>query len=165
MDNNQMLKNTKISFLLPHVGATQLSYILMNNIHKYYQQNNHLVDFIIFYENMQKPCIMPPCTIMNIAELWSHSGISIATTYNTAQTLIKVAGPTRKILYLWDLEWKRHIYPYSILSSVYCNKDIDIICRSKSHYDLFKNMFNREPLGIVEDCNLDILGDILSWKN
>lgn len=156
----------KVNILVPDLGASQLGFSIIKNINNWYRNasnnpSNNNIDFLVFYENMHRYCVPPEFAIFNIAEAWGQSGTTIATTYNTGRQLANMPGSTKKILYLWDLEWKRHNLSYDVLTSVYLNTDLDIVCRSEEHATLFKNCFNRSPIGIVDDFNLVEFGALL----
>lgn len=161
MQTNTFYHNNKvINFVVPNLGANQLAYYLIHNINTFYEQRND-IDILTFYDDMQKYCLFPRFTVLHMASLWGQEGIAIATNFELAQRLLEIPGPTRKILYLWDLEWLRGrtMRPYALYRHIINN--IDIVCRHESHAQVVKNGFNKNPIGIVNDCNIQQFLEVL----
>jgi hypothetical protein len=112
-------------------------------------------DFVVFYENLAKPWCILPFSIMNVSEAYDFRGPVVATTLIAAERLLKFPGPTRRYLYVWDLEWIRETgMTYEELSAVYNNKKIELIVRNQCYFDIVEDCWNRTPVGIVDYCDV-----------
>jgi hypothetical protein len=154
----------QINFMVNNLGNSQLSYMLIRNINNEYINNNHDIDYIVFYDVLAaRLMIKPMFSCMSSCENYGQSGYTVATSSDQAMRLLKTAGCQRRILYLWDLDWirgqQRHSYP--LFSQIYHDPSLEIICRSESHAKLLENSFNVKPIGIVEDFNLKQLKEVL----
>lgn len=147
--------------------------IIINSLN-YYQQPLYLfkslnelaikrpdIDAYVFREN---PGIFPTSTsfaIMSVKEAWSFDGPIISTDLQSTTKLINCPCPTKKYFYVWDLEW---IYnkdsQFKDFYDIYQHNDINLIARSKSHYDVIKNAW-KEPVGIMENFEHERLIEFL----
>lgn len=144
----------KLGFIVPHLGASQLSYSLLRNINQAVA-NDVSIDYNIFYEDMQKPCINPGFCVLQIHEAYEYKYPLIATSFNTANKLIRFPGTTKKFFYVWDLEWLRpKSIDYNQLAEVYQNSELQLICRSNSHKKAVEDAWNVPVNHIVEQINL-----------
>ena len=150
----------KYGIILDNVGINQTAYLAIKNINKLLEEGS-LDDYAIFYENIASPCIRPLCGIFNFAEVYGYDGILIATTISQADTILKAGFAKRSILYIQDLEWLRpNSQPYLFNLHVLRNSELELFCRSESHYKIIQNYCNRTPT-ILNNFNLDyICGDI-----
>ena len=146
----------KLSIFVDNIGASQLSYTLITLFNKFLEHED--LDIMLFYVDIHKHCMTPNFSVMEIIEAWDQKGAGIATSFSTVEKLLLCPRINPKILYLWDLDFLR-FFPkiYSVARNILCNKDIEIICRSKSHAKLIENNFNRKVKYVVDNFNLDCL--------
>jgi hypothetical protein len=103
---------------------------------------------------------------MQMAEAWGMEGISIATCLSTANSLINFPVASRKLFYMYDLEWLRgNQRSYDALYNIYQNKDFDFIARSETHAKLIENCLNRKPIGIIPQLDIMSIKQCLAKKN
>lgn len=143
----------KIGIILPDIGNNQKALYTIIQVNKL--QKEH--DFVIFFENLSPTRISINCSIMNINELWDfNNGILISTTLNNTDYLIKSCNvSTKKLFYIWDLEWllpNKRNYIENI--KTYNSSEIDLICRSLSHSIAIENYCNRKPNHVIPNFNL-----------
>lgn len=152
----------KVSFMVHSLDPSQLTYTLVRNINNEYSANNHATDYMIFYNLLSRYSMKPKCAIMSMAEVYGQEGMVIATTAELGLKLTKIAGPTQRLLYLWDLDWIRgKNRNYELYAHVYQHPSLKLICRSQAHATLLKNAFNVSPIGIVPDFNLSLLKEVV----
>lgn len=153
----------KIGFMVDNLGQAQLSYMLIKNINMEYEQNNHEIDYIVFYNTLQRPIIKPKFCCLSMSEVYGQEECIISCSSDLALKLSCIGGPSRRILYLWDLDWVRgqNRHHYELYTKIYRDSGLEIICRSESHAKLLENSFNISPIGIVEDFNLIQLKEVL----
>lgn len=139
----------KLAFAIPNLGPSQLSYYLARNANSYMPNKP---DVTIFYEQQTQPAFNYSAVLLPIIEAYNYSGTLVATSLNTAQKLISFPGPTRKLFYVWDLEWLRIKQKnFSELQSIYRNNQLEIFSRSQSHKLAIEECWNVKVKAIVED--------------
>ena len=160
----------KTGFLVDNLGASQLSYYLGRNVNSYLEENPNS-DIVCYYDSFERNCVNNNFATVNIIEAWGQKGAMIATSENTASKLANFIGTRNKFFYIWDVVYClrrydgiRYLRPFD-LDSVYSNKDLKLICRSKSHAEIIENNFNREVKYIVDNLNMhqimEVIGDEL----
>lgn len=142
-----MKTRPKIGIAFSDLGSSQSIFYLIMEAAKRHEE----MDFILFFENQNKPPLRLPCASMPIYEMWSFKGPVIATNLSTAYKLIQAASPTQKFLYCWDLEWMRLAQKnYNELSAIYRNPDIELISRTNDHKIIIENAWNK-PVNFVHE--------------
>lgn len=150
----------KFGFVLSHLAPAQLPYKLIKSANEFLEKKDSC-DIIIFYQNLSPLVVNPNFAIMNLSEAYNYDGRLVATEVNNAARILDYVGTRKKYFYVWDLEWtKMGNKVYEQLSSVYNNPRINLIARSKQHYDIIKLAW-REPVGIVDDCNFEKMTDLI----
>ena len=160
----------KTGFLVDNLGASQLSYYLGRNVNSYLEENPNS-DIVCYYDSFERNCVNNNFATVNIIEAWGQKGAMIATSENTASKLANFIGTRNKFFYIWDIVYclRRHdglkYLRVFDLDNVYANKDLKLICRSKSHAEIIENNFNREVKYIVDNLNMhqimEVIGDEL----
>lgn len=147
----------KLGILLDNLGPNQLAFNVIKNGNEVKD-----FDFIAFYENFLRPCIPPNFAIMQSFEAWSYDGALVATNLSTAGKLISYPICKHKYFYVWDLEWirlkEKH---YGGLQPIYNHPKLKVIARSQSHKDIIENCWNVKVAGIVDDCNISKIQEII----
>ena len=108
---------------------------------------------IVFFSEYAKTSTVPLFARMPIEEVYCFSNPVIANDIESATLLLNCPCPTRKMYYLWDLEWiyddKFNFNKYSLIYNSF-----EIIVRSQSHYNLFSKIW-RQPNYLIEDFNYE----------
>lgn len=147
---------SRVSFLVNNIGASQLSYFLINEI------NHSDVDAIVYYETMHRQMLTHKFATMQMVEAWNQNVPAIATSLSTAHKLLNFPGPPLKFYYVWDLEWQRPHNPhYELYHTAMLNPNMELIARCKNHKDALENCFNREVRYIVNDFNMKEIEDVI----
>ncbi len=145
----------KVGVAVTNLGPTQLNYFLIQNTNRLLAER-HDVDLIVFYENLHNPCLTMNFGSMQLTEAWGYDGTLIATTLSTASKILQFPGPSRKLFYVWDLEWLRmREKSFSELRSIYANPRLQLIARSDEHARVLEACWNTPILGVVEDFNIN----------
>lgn len=118
-------------------------------------------DIIVFYHNYGRTTAFPEFAMIQEQELWSYNAPVMATDLSTGDRLVKCYAPTKKFLYMWDLEWINGSYDIDTLASVYMDPSISLIARSKSHAKIITDCW-KEPIAIIENFNYDQLTELFS---
>ena len=139
-----------IGVLLPHLGASQASFLAIQEISKLKE------DSVLFFEELSSPCLPVRCATICINELMSFSGTLITTNIRNTMTAASLVNrkQVKLIFYVWDLEWLRpgkNDYLYNLQAY----NDVDVlIARHTEHIAPIKNYSNREPI-MIEDFDLE----------
>lgn len=113
---------------------------------------------IVFFQEYAKTIQPLLFARLPTKEIFCYRSPIIANDIKTALLVNKCICATRKILYMWDLEWLYNQYNFNILSEIYHN--FEIIVRSQTHFDLFNKVW-RKPDYIVEDFNYEQIRNII----
>lgn len=132
----------KVNFLVHSFNISQLSYELIQSIHKCLESQN--VNINVFYEEPTHTYMQGNFAIMQMIEAFNEQGLMIATNYSTASKLINIPMPDKKIFYVWDIEWLRGNPRYELYKDIYLSKELTLYCRSEDHSKLIQNCFNKE---------------------
>ncbi len=144
----------KLAFIVDNLGPNELAHYLITSGNACLQANTD-VDLVAFVHNFIPTCGEPRFAYMNVSEAYGYDGSLIATNLQTADKILNFPGPSRRLFYVWDLEWMR--LPnrnYDMFASVYKNCRLELFCRSKQHQFFIRNAWNREAK-IVEYCNIE----------
>lgn len=130
----------------------QLPEKLFSSLNKLADSNPE-IDPIVFRQNTSIFPSFPRFAIMNLRECWGFKAPVISTDMSTTEYLLSFPGPTKKLFYVWNLEW---IFQSNLqietVEKIYLADDINLIARNQIHYNILKNNF-KEPIGILEDFN------------
>lgn len=149
-----------LNVLVSDLGPTQLGYYLIRNINTFHGKNPNS-NIQVFTENLSKFCIRPLFGVMSVSEAWGQTGPFLATNLATAAKLLHFPLASKKLFYIWDLEFLRNdnrVYDY--YSPFYLDNSLELVCRSKEHKDIVENAFNRDVKHIVHNFNMDQLNAI-----
>lgn len=146
----------QVGIVLNHLGASQQAFYAIKEINKQLDSHPHEMDYILFYENMVKPCLQPNCAVMNYSELVGFNGTVIVTSMSQSIFTSNIVSKMKKIFYIWDLDWMRKGQS-NFLYNVQAFKDCPIIARSKDHVYHIENYANCKVAGVVEDFRMDEL--------
>lgn len=155
----------RFGVMLNSLGHNQLNFYLAKQINDRTRKQGD-INCNLFYQDL-KPIAFPPMTpVFQSIEVNGFEAPVVATSLQTAFKLINAFGPTKKYFYLFNLEW---IVPqqlnYEQLANIYCNPEIELIVRNHDHKVIVENCWNRKPIGILDDFNLEqLLGYICPKK-
>lgn len=144
------MSNT-IGVLLNDVSLTQLNYKALTELNNLNFSSNH--NCVAFYNNVSQPCTNNFCALINTHEIHKvRNGTLIATTLETAEILLKSQTNSRKVFYVWSLEWI-HNKGLDYMKNVGIMRSLELWTRSESYADVIENYCNVRPK-IAEDFNL-----------
>ena len=148
----------RLGVLIKTLGISQQGLFLTLCGNKLAQERGD-IDFTVFYEDHDKlPLFVQFCMMQN-SNIWGFNGPLIATDLQLAETLLACPSPTRKLLYVWNLEWLYDIGSFGKNTAVYLNDELELIARSQAHYDIIKKCW-KEPSMIVEDFDYEAISKI-----
>ena len=144
-----------LNVMTQDLTPSQRSYFLIRNAN-HLQDTDPYKNVQVFVENLGRICMRSNFAIMSAAEAWGEKNPCIATNLSNAAKLMHYPLATRKLFYLWDLEWLRGNpkMAYHNYAIVYLSSELELVCRSKEHADIVENTFNRKVNYIVDDFDL-----------
>lgn len=141
-----------IGLILPNLSASQLAFEFINQANKVSFEGKY--ECILFPMSITTQCIKPLVAVMNMSEIYNFNGILIATNLYSASHIANLKNNSRKLFYIWDLEWLRGKLNFIENIQIYANPKLELICRSEDHAKIINNYCNRMPK-VVENCDIN----------
>jgi len=149
----------KTMILLDHLAFSEKNYVILNEVNRVVETTLHDVSVVPY--DLSNKIIPTSCAIMNLNQLSCFSnGLLMATTIKHASEILSCSNSSRKLLYLWDLDWLFEEYSTEYLMGVMTNKKLSVITRSESHKEAVKTFFGIETK-VVEEFKLEIIWNSL----
>ena len=153
-----------LNILVPDLNSSQRNYYLIRNINAIHEHHPN-VNIQVFAENLSRFCMKPHFSVMNVSEAWAQQGPFIACSLSTASKLINYPIASKKLFYIWDLEFIRGDNRiYDIYAPVYLHPQLELVCPSKEHADLLENSFNKEVTHIINNFDIKQLLELTNVK-
>ncbi len=144
-----------IGIILPNLAPSQMCYYAVRNVNLLLTHSNQH-DVTIFYEELAQASVLLKCATMNISEIWSFHGVLISTTISNTLASIQAINSSKKIFYVWDLEWLRpgmQNYLHNI--QAYRSNKVKLVARNKDHAKVIEDYCNRKVDGVVENFQIN----------
>lgn len=146
--------------LTDNLGFSESNYEIFVELNKII--NNTPYEVAISYFDLSNTLIPLDVPVVNVAELSSFSnGLMVATTVKGAAEILSCVNNSRKLLFLWDIDWAFDLYDFEWLYDVITNPKLEVICRSSTHKDLITKMFGRSVLDVQQDFKLEKIWNLL----
>jgi len=142
----------KLAFAVHDLGPSDLSLRLLTEGNRWVQEGVGN-DLAVFYQEAARPPLTPFFSSCHLAEGWAYDGAVVATSFRTAELLLRFPSPRRKAFLAWDLDWLRDQYDFRRLRAVYGNPDLTIIARCEDHAKALSRCWNR---GLVLTKGFDL---------
>ena len=150
----------KTMFLLDHTGFSEQNYIIIKEINEIVP--NSLEEISIATNDVSTKVMEVFTAVTNVAEIGCfQNGALIATNIVNARQILSAHASSRKILYLWDLDWLHGMFNYEWLYDTLSNDRLEIIVRSEAHRSALLNLCGKEPVGILQNFKLEQLWNLL----
>lgn len=147
----------KAGIMVDALGMSQQSFRIITEINKVSQNIDRYIDIMVFYYRYDKAPLSPFFATLQQQEVWGFDGPVMATSIQSAETLIRCPCPKAKFFYVWDLEWVHNPYlKYSYLRNIYQHPEIKLIARSESHSDVIERCW-KKPVATLQDFNYEQL--------
>lgn len=128
-----------LGIIVKDLSCSQLNYELFTQINKIHRE----LDIFVVYKNITKSFFPIKFPIINYTKVFSgyieNDSLLIATDLDSALTLSKVKNTSKKIFYVWELEFlrnKNYSYNYDIYQS------LPLYTRSQSYKEALDNYAN-----------------------
>jgi hypothetical protein len=150
----------KTMILLDHTGFSEENYEIIKEV------NNFVIDSLeeisIVVNDISTKMMEVNTAVSNIAEIGCfHDGVLITTNILNARQALSAHTSSRKLLYLWDIDWVHEVFNYEWLYDTLSDDRIEVIVRSEEHKKALKNLCGKEPLGVLQNFKLEQLWNLL----
>lgn len=140
----------KAGFLINSLGPSQQSVYLTSQMNALVAQNVNY-SMCVFYRNYDRMIVSPHFAMFSEYEIWSFSGVAIATDIRSANALLNAPGPSKKFFYVWEPEWSfMDSFNYADMAKVYQSTEMPLIARSPSHFDILTELWQK-PVAVIEE--------------
>lgn len=129
----------KIGFFVRSWESSQLAYELIKQGNRLVNQGHSVIGF---HECISAPCLNVGFPLLDVVDGFLFNGTVVATNLSTAAKLANYPGPTRKIFYVYNLEWLGKNWPTEVWD-VYRDQRLELFTRSEDYSKLISNNFNR----------------------
>lgn len=145
----------KLGFMIPNLGANQLAFYFIKKTNLLLSGKTDY-DIIAFYENLHRNVCQPHFSVMQLGEAYNYAAPVVATNVVLADQLIRMPSPTKKIFYVWDLDWHRGNYRnYEFFARIYRHPELTLVARSEYHKIAIENAWNTPVSAVIEDCDME----------
>lgn len=133
---------------------------VIEDINTHTENSNEELSIVSFDETM--PFRQINTAIYKPSELDSfNNGAIICPTIELAKNILNTANNSKRILYLYDLEWMFRPMLYHEIYELLNNESLFLILRSEDHVSPVKNISNREPDAIINKFSLGKIWNLL----
>lgn len=144
----------KTLICLENLSYSSFNYEVITEVNKHVLDSIDEISLMKFDETM--PFMQVNTAVFHPNELDSfHDGVIITHKIEHAISAVRCANNSKKVLYLYDLDWLFEPMFYNDLHSVLTNEDLHIVLRSEDHLPPIKNLCNREPDAIINNFSLE----------
>ena len=124
-------------------------------------RNDYKYSPTVFYQVHDKVLVYPQFPRLMMQHAWGYEGTVISSDIVTTQLLKKCMRATKKIFYVFNLEWLYQGMPlFGALKDIYQDPTIELIARCQAHSDILNRVW-KKPIGIVEDFDCEQLTKLL----
>jgi hypothetical protein len=150
----------KTMIFLDNTGFSQANRELFKSIERI--TSSTLEEISVTSADITNEFIHVNTAIVNPEEVHSFcDGVLIGTTINNAAKVVGSAASSRKVLYLYDLDWMFTELNYEFMHSLLTDERLTVFLRSEDHVTPFYRLCGRLPHGILESFELEKLWNLL----
>lgn len=143
----------KVGVVLPDLGNCQQVFMAINYINTMIF-NKIFTDFTLFYCRNVAVVTKPLCATICVDKVFQFDGLLVATDLYTLSLIKNVKS--KKVLYLWDLEWIRGNGDYFGNNELLNDPNLILVCRTTFHSTAIKNYCGRDAK-IIANFNLKLI--------
>ena len=149
----------KTLVITEHLGFSEKNYIIFSEINKIVSSS--LDDVSVAPIDLSNKLMDLNFAVLNVSELSSfQNGLIIGTTVNHAIEMASVYTSSKKLIYLWELDWLFNNYDYEKVYDALANKKIQLITRSEEHRKAVKILCGRES-SVLQEFELEKIWTLL----
>jgi len=150
----------KTMILLDHLGFSEQNYDIIKDVNEFVVDSIDEISIVV--NDVSSKIIEVNTAVNNVAEIGCYQdGLLMCTNLINADHILSVNTSSRKVLYLWDVDWLHNTFNFEWLYDVLTNDKLDIIVRSEEHKRALKMLCGKEPLGVLQNFKLELLWNLL----
>lgn len=137
-----------------NVSYSQFNYEVANQINDYVSKSNEEICVSSFDQSYPftniNTAIFHPCEMDSF-----NDGVIITHTLNNAAQVLGCSNNSKKVLYLYDLDWMFSPMFYDDIYNTLINQDLILILRCEDHIKPVRNLCGRQPDKVLNNFNLE----------
>ena len=150
----------KTMILLDHLGFSEQNYDIIKDVNEFVVDSIDEISIVV--NDVSSKIIEVNTAVNNVAEIGCYQeGLLMCTNLINADHILSVNTSSRKLLYLWDVDWLHNTFNFEWVYDVLTNDKLDIIVRSEEHKRALKMLCEKEPLGVLQNFKLELLWNLL----
>lgn len=150
----------KTMICFENISYSQFNNEVITEVNKYVESNND--ELCVLTLDQSYPFTNINTAIFHPSEMDSfNNGLIVSSTIKTAQMSLSCSNNSKKLLFLYDLDWMFYPMMYDELYEVLNNKNLILVSRSKDHIKPIKNLRGKEPEAVIENFNLEEIWNLL----
>lgn len=139
----------KIGIYLTSLGPSQLSFLTIEALNKLAADGYSV---LAFYDELSVPCFKANFSRTQIFDGYSYDGTIMATSIMGAAKILSFPSPSRKLLYVWDLDWLRVPQKdYRSIHAIMNDKSLELVSRNNEHKKIIEDCWNCKVKYVTED--------------
>jgi len=150
----------KTMILLDNLGFSEQNYDIIKDVNEFVVDSIDEISIVV--NDVSSKIIEVNTAVNNVAEIGCYQdGLLMCTNLINADHILSVNTSSRKVLYLWDVDWLHNTFNFEWVYDVLTNDKLDIIVRSEEHKRALKMLCGKEPLGVLQNFKLELLWNLL----
>lgn len=150
----------KAGILIESLGMSQKAYEIIREMNKVDSLDEYW-DMIIFYLEYDRIITPPQFAMMNMVEAYGMNSPLISTSIKTTEIAINCIKATKRLFYIFEMEWSNSTHDVDELLNVYMNPKVDLIARSEDHAKIIEKCW-KAPIAIIENFNYEKITELIS---
>jgi hypothetical protein len=150
----------KTMICLENMSFASFSNEVIDEINNYTEKSNEELCIASFDETMPFRNINTAVFSPNEIDSFKD-GLIICSNLKIANSILGCANNSKKVLYLYDLDWMFQPMLYDQVYKILNSPDLLLILRSEDHLSPVNNISNREPDAIINKFNLEKIWNLL----
>lgn len=150
----------KTMICLENMSYSQFSHEAIECVNKIVNESNKEICFVSLDQTM--PFMDIDTAVFSPVEMDSfNNGLMIAYTVKGAELILGCSNSSKKVLYLYDLDWMFQPMSYYDIYNVLSNPNLKIILRSEDHISSLNSIYNIKPVAIMDSFKLEEIWNLL----
>lgn len=155
---NEPFRLYKFGIMVNSLDLSQKSFYIVKHLNNTVDQDCQFSPIVFYKEYAKGIDVNRFCTLLE-KECWGYDGVVLATSLETAETLLHCPCPVKKLFYVWDLDWLYNTYTYPYLQAIY-QSDLELIARNKYHATVLEKCW-KKPRYLMDNFDPAILTQIV----
>lgn len=150
----------KTMICLENTAYCPCSYEMIKEINNFVLNNNDEISLVSLdqtaYFTEISTAVFAPSELDSF-----NDGVIICNTINNAETILRCTNRSKKVLYLYDLDWMFEKFSYDKLFEILNNDNLNIILRSEDYIKPLRNLCGKKHTKVLESFKLEAIWNLL----